>query len=66
MTRAQEKLIVCGSSSYSTINDKSWYSVVKAGLQDIGKVEVCNSIGGYEVINNPQSESSLYFYSNSS
>jgi ATP-dependent helicase/nuclease subunit A len=65
MTRAQEKLIVCGSSSYSTINDKSWYSVVKAGLQDIGKVEVCNSIGGYEVINNPQSESSLYFYSNS-
>lgn len=65
MTRAQERLIICGSSGYSAINDKSWYAVVKAGLQDIGKVEVCNSIGGYEVINNPQSDSSLCFYSNS-
>lgn len=65
MTRAQERLIICGWSVHANINDKSWYGVIKSGLENIGHAEVCNSLGGYKIIKENQIDSSYYFYSNS-
>jgi hypothetical protein len=65
MTRAQERLIICGWSVHANINDKSWYGVIKSGLENIGHAEVCNSLGGYKTIKENQIDSSYYFYSNS-
>jgi len=66
MTRAQERLIVCGWSMGTNINDKSWYSIIKSGLESIGRTEVCNYLGGYEIINDDKAKNSSYIYSNSS
>jgi ATP-dependent helicase/nuclease subunit A len=64
MTRAQEKLVMCGWSMYDNISNNSWYNVVKLGVQNIGQIESCNSLGEYEIIADSMTTGTPYFYSN--
>ncbi len=65
MTRAEERLVVCGWSSDSSVHKKSWYNTVRFAMEKIGYSMVCKNLGGYSVVTDGNSVSDAYFYSDS-